>query len=94
VDVPVPFPVACSPQAWAAAAPLLLLRTMLGLRADAGSHSLELIRPHLPPWLARVTVRELSVGDATVDLLVHRWRGLTSAEVLRKSGNVDVTIRV
>ena len=94
IDVPVPYPVACSPQAWSAAAPLLLLRTMLGLRADAGSRALTLSTPHLPPWLARVTVRELAVGDATVDLLVHRWRGLTSAEVLRKSGDLDVTIRV
>jgi glycogen debranching enzyme len=94
ISVPVPYPVACTPQAWSAAAPLLLLRTMLGLRANAGSKSLELVQPHLPPWLARVTVRELAVGDASVDLLVHRWRGLTSAEVLRKTGDVDVTIRV
>jgi glycogen debranching enzyme len=94
ISVPVPYPVACTPQAWSAAAPLLLLRTMLGLRANAGSRSLELVQPHLPPWLARVTVRELAVGDASVDLLVHRWRGLTSAEVLRKTGEVDVTIRV
>ncbi|MCI0343970.1 MAG: amylo-alpha-1,6-glucosidase [Chloroflexi bacterium] len=94
IDVPVPYPVACTPQAWAAAAPLLLLRTMLGLSADAAARTLTLSKPHLPPWLARVTVRELAVGDASVDLLVHRWRGLTSAEVLRKSGDVDVTIRV
>jgi hypothetical protein len=67
---------------------------MLGLRANAGARALTLSKPHLPPWLARVTVRELAVGDATVDLLVHRWRGLTSAEVLRKSGDLDVTIRV
>ena len=31
VDTPVPFPTSCSPQAWAAATPFLLLRTMLGL---------------------------------------------------------------
>ncbi|HXI45356.1 MAG TPA: glycogen debranching N-terminal domain-containing protein, partial [Candidatus Acidoferrales bacterium] len=29
---PVPYPVACSPQAWAAATPLFLLQTMLGMR--------------------------------------------------------------
>ena len=29
---PVPYPTACSPQAWATGAPLLFLRTMLGLR--------------------------------------------------------------
>ena len=29
-----PFPTSCSPQAWAAATPFLLLRTMLGLEPD------------------------------------------------------------
>jgi glycogen debranching enzyme len=32
VGTPVPFPTSCSPQAWAAAAPFLLLRTVLGLQ--------------------------------------------------------------
>ncbi len=31
VGTPVPFPTSCSPQAWAAATPFLLLRTMLGI---------------------------------------------------------------
>jgi hypothetical protein len=31
VETPVPFPTSCSPQAWAAATPFLLLRIMLGL---------------------------------------------------------------
>jgi glycogen debranching enzyme len=34
VGTPVPFPTSCSPQAWSAATPLLLLRTMLGLEPD------------------------------------------------------------
>ena len=94
VPVPVPYPVACSPQAWSAAAPLLLVRTMLGMRADAAAGRLELVRPHLPLWLTKLTVTNLRLGDASVDLLFHRWRGATSAEVLRKSGRLEVTIRV
>ena len=39
VGAPVAYPVACSPQAWAAAAPLFLIRTMLGLRPDASARS-------------------------------------------------------
>jgi glycogen debranching enzyme len=35
VETPIPFPTSCSPQAWAAATPLLLLRIMLGLEPDA-----------------------------------------------------------
>jgi hypothetical protein len=41
-----------------------------------------------------VTVTGLRIGDASVDLLFHRWRGTTSAEVLRKVGDVSVTIRL
>jgi glycogen debranching enzyme len=93
-SMPVPYPVACSPQAWAAAAPLSLLQTMLGMRARASEGILELDRPHLPTWLGKVTVHNLRVGGQTVDLLFHRWRGTTSAEVLRRSGNLDLVIRV
>jgi len=93
-SAPVPYPVACSPQAWAAGAPFLLLSTMLGLRAHAERGELELAHPHLPDWLTRVTLRGVRVGDASVDLLFHRWRGTTSAEILRKTGDLAVTIRL
>jgi glycogen debranching enzyme len=94
-DVPVPYPVACSPQAWSAATPLFLLQTMLGMRANAADGILELDRPHLPAWLGKVTVHDLQVGDRNVDLLFHRWRGnTTSAEVLRRSGPLELVIRV
>jgi glycogen debranching enzyme len=94
-DVPVPYPVACSPQAWAAATPLFLLQTMLGMRANAADGILELDRPHLPSWLGKVTVHELQVGQRSVDLLFHRWRGnTTSAEVLRRDGPLELVIRV
>ena len=83
-DLPVPYPVACSPQAWAAGTPLFLLQTMLGMRANAADRILD-----------KVTVHELQVGDLSVDLLFHRWRGnTTSAEVLRRSGPLELLIRV
>jgi glycogen debranching enzyme len=92
VGAPVAYPVACSPQAWAAAAPFYLLHTMLGLRADASARRLELIRPTLPDWLGKLTITGLPVGDDSVDLLVHRWRGRTSAELLGRRGTIDVII--
>ena len=92
--VPVPYPVACSPQAWAAGATFLFLESMLGLRGHAERAELELRHPQLPDWLGKVTLSNVRVGGASVDLLFHRWRGTTSAEVLRKSGALDVTIRI
>jgi hypothetical protein len=67
---------------------------MLGLHANAERHELELREPHLPAWLNRVTINNLRVGDASVDLLFHSWRGTTSAEVLKKRGDLAITIRV
>ncbi len=44
VPVPVPYPGSCSPQAWAAASVLLLLRANLGLDADVPGHQI-FLRP-------------------------------------------------
>ncbi len=94
VGAPVAYPVACSPQAWSAAAPFYLLHTMLGLRANASAKRLELLRPTLPEWLGKLTITGLPVGDDSVDLLVHRWRGRTSAELLGRRGSIEVIIHV
>ena len=91
---PITYPVACSPQAWAAGAALMLIRTMLGLQADAPNRRLTLDRPILPAGLTKVVIRGLRVGDASCDLLLHRWRGLTSAEVLRKDARLEVVVRL
>src|SRR3954466_709628 len=73
--VPVPYPVACRPQAWAAGAIPFLLTTALGLQADALEGRLVVHRPALPGWLQRVAVRGLPVGGARVDLVFERARG-------------------
>jgi glycogen debranching enzyme len=91
---PIAYPVACSPQAWAAGSPLMLIRTMLGLEADAANNRLTLDRPILPAGLTKVVVRGVKVGEASCDLLLHRWRGLTSAEVLRKDVGLEVVVRL
>jgi glycogen debranching enzyme len=55
---PVEYPTACRPHAWAAAAPLLGLRTLLGL--DAGAHG-PTARPHLPSELGRIELDRIPV---------------------------------
>ncbi|WP_323373932.1 amylo-alpha-1,6-glucosidase [Plantactinospora alkalitolerans] len=49
--IPVPYPTACNPQAWASAAPLLFLRTMLGLEARDGQLLLD---PAIPERFGRI----------------------------------------
>ena len=69
---PVPYPVACRPQAWAAGAMLQLLTTTLGLQADAANNRLALVRPWLPSWLDLVQMKGLQVGKRRVDLQFER----------------------
>jgi glycogen debranching enzyme len=91
--LPVPYPVACVPQAWAAGAPYSLLQTMLGLRADASANTLELMHPELPEWLEKVIVRGMTVGEAVVDLHVYRSKEGTGVEVVRKTFDINVVVR-
>jgi glycogen debranching enzyme len=53
---PVEYPTACSPQAWATGAPLLLVRTLLGLDSD-GRHLI--IDPALPPAIGRLELLDV-----------------------------------
>ena len=47
VPMPVAYPSSCSPQAWASASVLMLVRTMLGLEPTADGTGVELVRPDL-----------------------------------------------
>jgi hypothetical protein len=67
---------------------------MLGLVPHAPARELEIVRPVLPKGLSKVILRDLRVAGESVDLLFHRWRGTTSAEVLRRTGDLRVTVRL
>ncbi len=91
---PVPYPVAASPQAWAAGSLFQLLGSMLGLEPDAAAGELVLRAPSLPDWLPEVRLENLRVGDAVVDLFVHRSDGSAGVEVLRRTGELSVVVRL
>jgi glycogen debranching enzyme len=93
VPVPVQYPVACRPQAWASGAPLLMLRSYAGITADAPRGTLHLVRPRLPEWLDQVEVRGMRVGDARLDLTFTAKDGVTATQVPRKEGDLEVLIR-
>ena len=68
--MPVPYPTSCSPQAWASAAPILLVRSFLGLAPNVPARTIT-VRPQLPPHWGKVTVSALRLGDVTIDLEVE-----------------------
>ena len=66
-DPPVPFPTSCSPQAWASAAPLLLVRAFLGLAPDVPRRTVT-TNPRLPEEWGTVTLSGLRLGPATASV--------------------------
>lgn len=70
MPVPVPYPASCSPQAWASAAPLLVMRALLGLDPDVPNRRLK-IDPVLPPGSTKLHVTDLPLGGTRVAIEVE-----------------------
>jgi glycogen debranching enzyme len=86
ISVPVPYPSSCSPQAWAAAAPLLIVRAVLGLEVDVAAGTVRL-RPRLPSGMTRLALRGVALGGELVDVVVDR----DGAEIRGSSFDVEVS---
>jgi glycogen debranching enzyme len=87
---PVAYPVACSPQAWAAGSPVLMLQAILGVSARAHENTLTVNKPHLPPWLNQVELRNLRVGGSSISLVFRREGEITGFSLLDRKGDVRV----
>ena len=64
---PVQYLGANVPQAWASGSIIHLITTLTGTHPDAPSNRL-VVSPALPDWLPEVTLTNLRIGDAKVDL--------------------------
>jgi glycogen debranching enzyme len=88
------YPVSCIPQAWAAAAPLFMLQSSLGLSIDARARRVEFDQPALPASIDELTLRKLTVGDGWVDLCLRRSGPKVLVEVLARDGEIEVVSRL
>jgi glycogen debranching enzyme len=89
---PVIFPVACAPQAWSAAAVFLILQGCLGLTINALARRITFACPSLPPFLSKVRMSDLAVGNGTADLLIVRHDCDISVNVLHNDEEFDVVV--
>jgi glycogen debranching enzyme len=83
---PVHYPVSCSPQAWAAGAPFLLLTGLLGLQPNADRGELAIVDPHLPPFLQTLRIENLRIGSSRVALDFKRDGERTHCNVVDVQG--------
>jgi len=87
---PTSYPVACTPQAWAAAAIPAFVQACLGLSFDPDGRALRFDHPELPTFVDGLTLRNLFLGGAKVTVLISRTPGEVSVSVIERDGDVRV----
>lgn len=88
---PLPYPVACSPQAWAAGTAFTILQTILGVEPDPVNRRIHL-HPALPEGMNRLSVRRLRLGTGLLDLTLVRDGNATRTWVETNTTGWDVVI--
>ncbi|MBX9932402.1 MAG: amylo-alpha-1,6-glucosidase [Methylobacterium sp.] len=89
---PVSYPVACSPQAWAAAAPFAFLAACIGLDLQHDRNRIRLKNPTLPSFLDGVSIFNLKLGESRIDLRLQRYGDDVTVNVLRRKGDAQVSV--
>ena len=89
---PTPYPSACSPQAWAAAALPAALAAALGLEIEADPPRVRLRHPRLPAGLDWVRLWDLEVAGARLDILPRRSDRDVAVDVLDRTAPVEVQV--
>ncbi|HJE23072.1 MAG TPA: amylo-alpha-1,6-glucosidase [Methylorubrum populi] len=89
---PVSYPVACSPQAWAAAAPFAFLAACLGLELDHARNRIRFRNPVLPHFLDGVELFNLKLGASRADIRLHRHGDDVTVAVNRRVGDVQISM--
>lgn len=91
-ETPTLYPQACSPQAWASAAPLLCLQACLGLEVDGVGNQVHFRNPVLPPFLDQVHLKNLRVRDSTLDLIIARYPHGVGVRLARREGSAKLVV--
>ena len=91
---PTLYPVACSPQAWAAGTPFLLLQACLGLEFNPFERAILFRNPRLPSFADEITLRNIGFDEAKVDVTLRRVGEHVALRVLRNTGQIQVTMNL
>ncbi|QMV44037.1 amylo-alpha-1,6-glucosidase [Cohnella cholangitidis] len=93
IGYPVSYPVACSPQAWAAGTSVMMIQTILGLKPDALEGTI-VLDPFLPDGIDRLIVRDLPVASGRISVALRRKGdgGELTVEILSNDSGCDIKI--
>ncbi len=87
---PTLYPVACAPQAWAAASVFFILQACLGLEVQSDPPTVFLRRACLPESIPQVEVKNLRVGDGSLDMVLDRAGQSVATTIVRKDPRIDI----
>jgi glycogen debranching enzyme len=74
-SIPIAYPTAARPQAWAAGTPVLLLQLLLGLQPDVRHHTLDTIAPPvLPSWTQNARLTGVRAFERQWDVTLENGR--------------------
>ncbi|MYL54645.1 amylo-alpha-1,6-glucosidase [Pontibacillus yanchengensis] len=85
----VPFPVACSPQAWAAGTPFACVQALLGMEVNAYTKSIS-INPTLPEDMDWLEVKDLTVGNGKLNIVLKKSENHVVAKVEQNTSEFTI----
>jgi glycogen debranching enzyme len=89
---PVRYPVACSPQAWAATTLPALVQSTLGIRFEPAARTIHFDRPRLPAFIDEMTLHNLAIGQARATIHFKRLGSEVAINVVEREGGLRVQI--
>lgn len=91
---PTLYPVACSPQAWAAGTVFMLIQACLGLSFSPTPPQIKFDHPRLPAQIHRMWIKGLRIGNGSVDIAIRRRGSDVALNIERRVGDIDVAVRI
>jgi glycogen debranching enzyme len=92
LNAPTLYPVACIPQAWAAASVFALVQASLGLSFTHDAEEIRFDRPKLPRFLGELHLRGLQVKGGSADVVLRRHDRDVALNITRREGNVPIVV--
>lgn len=87
---PTLYPVACSPQAWAAGAGFLLVQSCLGVSIQDTQNRILFDHPYLPQGIPQLWIKGLRGSKGSVDILIEGRNDAVRVEVMDQQGEIEV----
>ncbi|MEW6057066.1 MAG: glycogen debranching N-terminal domain-containing protein [Bdellovibrionota bacterium] len=93
LEPPVPYEVACRPQAWAAGSIFLVLKALLGIQMKIDFNTVVFRNPLLPSRVSSLELKDLHIRESSIQGAVYRGRGnVCQVEILNRKGPLEVMV--